>query len=130
MATVVKAKAPTQKDKFNSIIAILEDVGGHDDLVQFCNERIEKLNAKAKSANSKKSAEDEKYFIAITDVLADGNGKRATEILNGLTPIFEGLTIQKVTSMLTKMVANGEVIKTVEKKVSTFALAPVEADED
>ena len=130
MATVVKAKAPTQKDKFNSIIAILEDVGGHDDLVQFCNERIEKLNAKAKSANSKKSAEDEKFFDAIADVLADGSAKRATEILNALAPIFEGLTIQKVTSMLTKMVAANLVAKTVEKKVSTFSLVFGEKDED
>ena len=130
MATIVKAKAPTQKDKFNSIIAILEDVGGHDDLVQFCNERIEKLNAKAKSANSKKSAEDEKFFDAIADVLADGSAKRATEILNALSPIFEGLTIQKVTSMLTKMVAANLVAKTVEKKVSTFSLVFGEKDED
>lgn len=130
MATIAKAKAPTQKDKFNSIIAILEDVGGHDDLVQFCNERIEKLNAKAKSANSKKSAEDEKFFDAIADVLADGSAKRATEILNALAPIFEGLTIQKVTSMLTKMVAANLVAKTVEKKVSTFSLVFGEKDED
>lgn len=130
MATIVKAKAPTQKDKFASIIAILEDMGGHDDLVQFCNERIEKLNAKAKSANSKKSAEDEKFFDAIADVLADGSAKRATEILNALAPQFEGLTIQKVTSMLTKMVAANLVAKTVEKKVSTFSLVFGEKDED
>ena len=130
MATIVKAKAPTQKDKFNSIIAILEDIGGHDDLVQFCNERIDKLNAKAKSANSKKSAEDEKFFDAIADVLADGSAKRATEILNSLAPNFEGLTIQKVTSMLTKMVAANLVTKTVEKKISTFALVFGEKDED
>lgn len=130
MATIAKAKAPTQKDKFNSIIAILEDVGGHDDLVQFCNERIEKLNAKAKSANSKKSAEDEKFFDAIADVLADGSAKRATEILNALAPKFEGLTIQKVTSMLTKMVAANLATKTVEKKISTFSLVFGEKDED
>ena len=118
---------PTQKD----ILARIRSAMANDaEVVAYCDKKLAQLVNKANSANSKKSAEDEKYFIAITDVLADGNGKRATEILNGLTPIFEGLTIQKVTSMLTKMVANGEVIKTVEKKVSTFALAPVEADED
>ena len=122
MATIVKAKAPTQKEKFSAIIAVLEDIGGHDTLVEFCKERIEKLNAKAKSANSKKSAEDEKYFDAIADVLADGKGLRATDILKALAPDFENLTIQKVTSMLTKMVAAGLVAKTIDKKVSTFTL--------
>lgn len=125
MATVInstKAKAPTQKEQFAKMIAIFEDLGGHDDLIKFCNERIEKLNAKAKSANSKKSAEDEKFFDAIADVLADGNGKRATDILKALATEFENLTIQKVTSMLTKMVAAGRVEKTVEKKISTFTL--------
>lgn len=122
MATIVKAKAPTQKEQFAKMISVLEEIGGHDDLVQFCNERIAKLNAKAVSANSKKSAEDEKFFDAIADVLADGTPKRATEILNALAPQFEGLTIQKVTSMLTKMKAAGLVEKTVDKKVSTFTL--------
>lgn len=130
MATIAKAKAPTQKDKFSAIIAVLEGVGGHDDLVQFCNERIEKLNAKAKSANSKKSAEDEKFFDAIADVLADGSAKRATEILNALAPNFEKLTIQKVTSMLTKMKDAKLIEKTVDKKVSTFSLVFGEAESE
>lgn len=130
MATIVKAKAPTQKEKFSAIIAVLEGIGGHSDLVQFCNERIEKLNAKAKSANSKKNAEDEKYFDAIADVLADGSAKRATDILKALMPDFENLTIQKVTSMLTKMKAAGLVDKTVDKKVSTFTLVFGEAESE
>jgi hypothetical protein len=123
-----KVKAPTQKEQFADIIAILEgcDNPKSERLIQFCNERIEKLNAKAKSANSKKSAEDEKFFDAIADVLADGSAKRATEILNALASDFEGLTIQKVTSMLTKMKAAGLVEKTIDKKVSTFTLAPVD----
>jgi hypothetical protein len=95
-------------------------------VVEWCEKKIAQTDAKRGSANSKKAAEDEKYFIAISEVLAGDKALRATEILNALAPKFEGLTIQKVTSMLTKMVANGEVVKTVEKKVSTFALAPVE----
>lgn len=117
---------PTQKDILARIrLAMANDA----EVVAYCDKKLAQLANKANSANSKKSAEDEKYFIAISEVLADGNGKRATEILNALSAQFEGLTIQKVTSMLTKMVANGEVVKTVEKKVSTFALAPVEVDE-
>lgn len=122
MATIVKAKAPTQKEQFAKMIAIFEEIGNHDDLVQFCKERIEKLEKKAVSANSKKSAEDEKFFDLIADVLADGKAKRANDILKVLAEDIDNLTIQKVTAMLKKMVDCGRVIKTVDKKVSTFAL--------
>jgi hypothetical protein len=119
-----KVKAPTQKEQFADIIAILEgcDNPKSERLIQFCNERIAKLEKKAVSANSKKNAEDEKFFDLIADVLADGKGKRATEVFNVLSKDMDGLTIQKVTAMLTKMVAANRVTKTVEKKVSTFAL--------
>lgn len=125
MATIAKAKAPTQKEQFASIIAILEscDNPKSADLIKFCEERIAKLEKKAVSANSKKSAEDEKFFDLIADVLADGEGKRASEIFNALASTVENLTVQKVTAMLTKMVAAKRVTKTTDKKVSKFALA-------
>lgn len=122
MATVVKAKAPTQKEMFGKMISVFEGMGGHDDLIQFCNERIAKLEKKAVSANSKKNEQDEQFFDLIADVLADGKGKRATEIFNALTANGTECSVQKVTAMLTKMVAANRVTKTVEKKVSTFAL--------
>ena len=115
--------AVPQKD----ILARIRSAMANDaEVVAYCDKKLAQLANKANSANSKKAAEDEKYFIAISEVLAGDKALRATEILNALIPKFEGLTIQKVTSMLTKMVANGEVVKTVEKKVSTFSLAPVE----
>ena len=119
-------KKVTQKELYERIkVAMATDT----EVVAFCNKKLEQLANKATSANSKKSAEDEKFFIAISEVLDGSEGMRATEILKALAPDFPNLTIQKVTSMLTKMVASGEVIKTVEKKVSTFALAPVEVTE-
>lgn len=119
-------KKVTQKELYERIkVAMATDA----EVVAFCNKKLEQLANKATSANSKKSAEDEKFFIAISEVLDGSKGMRATEILKELAPDFPNLTIQKVTSMLTKMVASGEVNKTVEKKVSTFALAPVEVTE-
>lgn len=121
----------TAKDILNAILNHAQEcdnLGGIPSavVVEWCEKKIAQADAKRGSANSKKAAEDEKYFIAISEVLAGDKTLRATEILNALSAKFEGLTIQKVTSMLTKMVANGEVVKTVEKKVSTFSLAPVE----
>lgn len=119
-------KKITQKELYERIkVAMATDT----EVVAFCNKKLEQLANKATSANSKKSAEDEKFFIAISEVLNGSEGMRATDILKALAPAFENLTIQKVTSMLTKMVNGGEVVKTVEKKISTFALAPIEVAE-
>lgn len=124
MATIVKAKAPTQKDKYNAIIAILSksDNPKANDLIDFCNERIEKLAKKATSASSKKNEQDEKFFDLIADVLADGERKRANEIFNALNGEIENLSIQKITAMLKKMCESGRVEKTTEKKVTYFTL--------
>lgn len=113
---------PTQKDILARIRTKMADDA---EVVAYCDKKLAQLANKANSANSKKNAEDEKYFIAISEVLDGGKALRATEILKALSSAFENLTIQKVTSMLTKMVANGEVVKTVDKKISTFSLAPI-----
>lgn len=118
-----KTNTPTQKD----ILARIREVMANDaEVVAYCDKKLAQLANKAASANSKKSAEDEKYFIAISEALANGKSLRATEVLNAIASQFEGLTIQRVTAKLTKMVENGEVVKTTDKKVSTFALASVE----
>ena len=113
---------PTQKE----ILARIRSAMANDaEVVAYCDKKLAQLANKANSANSKKNAEDEKYFIAISEVLDGGKALRATEILKALSPAFENLNIQKVTSMLTKMIANGEVAKTVDKKISTFSLSPI-----
>lgn len=124
----------TAKDIFSAILTHAQECGDIEGIpcevvMEFCEKKLNQLANKATSANSKKAAEDEKYFIAISEVLNGSAGMRATDILKALAVDFENLTIQKVTSMLTKMVASGEVVKTVEKKVSTFALAPAEVAE-
>ena len=111
---------PTARENF---VALLAYVKGNDTLTAFINRQIEKLDNKANSARAKKTEADEKYCTAIAEVLADGKSLRATDILKALAPDFADLTVQKVTSVLGKMIATGEVVKTVDKKVSTFALA-------
>ena len=114
----------TQKELFARIIAHMSDDA---EVVAMCKKKIAQLTNKASSATAKRNEADEPYFIAITEVLADGTPKRATEIMNAISASFDPKpTIQKVTSMLTKMVAAGEIVKSVDKKVSTFTLAPVD----
>ena len=122
MATI-KTKAPTQKEMFTAFIKFFEENGAPAAFSEFCAERIDKLAKKSTSANAKKDEANEKFFDAIADVLADGKGMRASEIHKVLVVDDPALTVQKVTAMLKKMVENGRVTKTIDKKVATFALA-------
>lgn len=109
----------TSKDILNRIISAMADDA---EVVAWCEKKIAQADAKRGSANAKKAEADEKYFIAISEVLASG-GKRASEVHKALVADFADITVQKVTALLGKMVASGEVVKSVEKKVSTFSLA-------
>lgn len=116
------ANKVTQKELYERIKARMADDA---DVVALCDKKIEQIAHKATSANSKKNEANEAMFSAITDVLNGSEGMRASEIHKALVVNDPALTVQKVTAMLKKMVENGEVVKTVEKKVATFALAPI-----
>ena len=109
----------TSKDILNRIISAMAD---DPEVVAWCEKKIAQAEAKRGSADSKKAAENAKYFIAIAEVLNKG-GMRASEVHKALVVQFPDVTVQKVTAMLGKMVESGEVIKSVDKKVSTFSLA-------
>ena len=114
----------TQKELFARILTAMSDDA---EVVAMCEKKIAQLNHKASSATAKRNEADEPYFIAITEALSDGAPKRATEIMNIISATLDPKpTIQKVTSMLTKMIAAGEIVKTVDKKISTFTLAPID----
>jgi len=116
------ANKVTQKELYERIKVRMADDA---DVVALCDKKIEQIAHKATSANSKKNEANEAMFSAITDVLNGSKGMRASEIHKALVADDPALTVQKVTAMLKKMVENGEVVKTVEKKVATFALAPI-----
>lgn len=109
----------TSKDILNRIISAMAD---DPEVVAWCEKKIAQAEAKRGSADSKKAAENAKYFTAIAEVLNKG-GMRASEVHKALVAEFPDVTVQKVTAMLGKMVEGGEVIKSIDKKVSTFSLA-------
>lgn len=119
------ANKVTQKELYERIKAHM----AHDaEVVALCDKKIEQIAHKATSANSKKNEANEAMFDAIAEVLAQSEGMRASEVHKALFADMPELTVQKVTAMLSKMVERGEVVKSTEKKVSKFALAPIGAE--
>jgi hypothetical protein len=113
-------KKITKKEMF---AMIMEEVKGNAEMVAFLEHEIELLNKKKGSANSKKEEEQKVVMDLIRETLMVAEkGLTVTELQKANVGLG-ALSNQKVSAMLKKLVDNGEVIKTVEKKVSFFSIA-------
>lgn len=120
----------TQKDYYNEIIA-LANANGRADLAEFAQGRIDAL---AKKAGTKKPTKTQEANVGIKTTIVDalaqaGKALTVTEII-GTGALPEGTSNQKVTALLRQLIDEGAVTKTTEKKVSRFAVAVAEAEED
>ena len=114
------ANKKTQKDFFNEIIEVLNEVG-RDDLVAFCNDRIEKLSRKSGSKKpTKTQVENEGIKDTIVEVLGEIAPATATMIA---TDPRVNVSNQKVSALLRQLIESGEVVKATDKGKSLFSLA-------
>ena len=113
------ANKKTMKDYFNEIIALANE-NGRDDLVAFCEDRIEKLSRKGGSAKpTKTQIENEGIKETILEVLAEMGEVSATMLA---TDPRINVSNQKVTALLTQLVKAEKVAKRIEKGKSLFSL--------
>jgi hypothetical protein len=113
----------TQKDYFNEIIALAQE-NGRDDLVKFCEDRIEKLGRKSTSKKpTKTQVENEGIKDVILGVLGEVAPATATMIA---TDPRVNVSNQKVSALLRQLIESGEVVKATDKGKSLFSLATVE----
>ena len=113
----------TQRDYFNDIIAMATEAG-RDDLVEFAEGRIAMLDKKSANHKPSKTAEaNEALKVVILDALkAVGEAVTVSELV-AKTPDLAGYSNQKLSAILRLMIADGSVVKTVDKKKSLFAVA-------
>lgn len=113
------ANKMTQKDYYNEIIAVVSEVG-RDDLVAFCEDRIEKLGRKSTSKKpTKTQVENESIKNTILEVL--GEIAPATATMIAIDPRVN-VSNQKVTALLRQLIESGDVVKATEKGKSLFSL--------
>ena len=110
----------TKRQYFAELRTIVAD---NADLVAFIDHEVALLDRKnsAPKAPTKKQIANEGLKVRIVDGLGT-DPMTATDIVAN---IFGGetITVQKVSALLAKLVADGSVVKTVEKRVSYFAKA-------
>ena len=117
-------KKMTRVEMFNAIKAI-PAVAENEDMVEFLDHQIELASKKSvRKADKEKLAENEVIKTELLSVLTE-NGDTVTNIMNK-SDVFMGmptLTSQRITSLLTALVAEEKAINYKEKGKSYYKLA-------
>ena len=110
----------TKKEMFTMIKAQVKD---NAEMVAFIDHEIELLD---KKASNKKATKTQEANIGIKStilaVLEGGKSMTVTEMQGASVELSE-LSNQKVSALVRQLVEAGEVVKTIDKKVSRFSLA-------
>lgn len=111
-------KKLTQKELFTEILDKVQD---DELLTEFVEYQIELLNRKSATRGTKKESEEN---IALKGKVLSVMGENYMTVSDIVKALAESDTIyspQKITSLLTKMIADGKVEKVIEKRVSYFS---------
>ena len=112
-------KKVTMKDMFNEIIALAK-ANDRQDIVEFAEDRIEKLSRKGgNSKPTKTQIENEGIKDVILEVLAEMGAVSATAIA---TDPRVGVSNQKVTALLRQLKDEGKVVRTEDKGKALFSV--------
>ena len=122
-------KKITLKENFERLAKVVAEANIEEatkkELLVFIDGRIEQINKKAtapRKADTEKTQENEKLAQAMIDVLASNDiAMTITEIMQSNT-IFEGVTNQKLTAIMTKLKNDGIVERVVDKKNAKYII--------
>ena len=110
----------TKKEMFTMIKAQVKD---NAEMVAFIDHEIELLDKKASNKKATKTQEANVGIKStILSVLEGGKSMTITEMQGASAELGE-LSNQKVSALVRQLVEAGEVVKTIDKKVSRFSLA-------
>ena len=118
----------TRVEMFNAIKAIPQ-VAENQEMVDFIDKQIAQL-AKRKSAESKTQKENKALMEVVVDAMGVLNKPAtATQIMKSDAYLSE-LSLPKVSALLKKLIEDGRVERTIEKKIALFSLVENEAEEE
>jgi hypothetical protein len=122
----------TKKMRFEEMKGIMEELGKNE-LVEFIDHEIELIDRKAmnrKAGNGKKSQENNAIAEIVLEELAKIGKTTITDLLKKsvvladyVTEDGKTLSNQKITAILKPYIADGTVVRTMEKKSTFFQIA-------
>ena len=115
----------TRVEMLNAIKEVPQ-VAENQEMVDFIDKQIAQL-AKRKSAESKTQKENKALMEVVVDAMAVLNKPAtATQIMKSDAYLSE-LSLPKVSALLKKLIEEGRVERTIEKKIALFSLVENEA---
>ena len=121
---MMKEKKVTKRDRYAEIRAILEE-NGKEELVQFVDHELELL-AKKNSSDRKPTATqkaNEELKVLVLSLMEDNRLYTISEMLKVFDlPEIDGNPVsnQKLSALVNRMVDEGKVTKTIDKRKSYF----------
>lgn len=112
----------TKRENYNAIRAIVAD---NAELVAFIDHELELLdrkNARRSDKPTAKQVANEETKDIIVEVLTDAADPMTISDIVADDPALAGLSTQKVSALLTQLVAEGKVVRTSVKRKSYFAI--------
>lgn len=125
MSNTDAVRKPTKRDKFLALRA-LPDVLADDELVAFIDHELELLEKRSSVIRkpTAKQTENASYKADIVAWMEPGQVYACADIVKGVPSIVEaGLSTQRVNAMLTQLVSDGAIIRTIDKRKSSYSLA-------
>lgn len=119
------ANKVTKKDNFNALRA-LALAAENADLVAFIDHELELLAKKSANRSTKptaRQAENTEIKTKIVSVMETGKAYRCAEIKAMIPALAEGEGTQRTARLCNDLVSEGQLVKTIDKKVVYFALA-------
>ena len=129
---LIMANKMTKKDYFNTIATIVanSEVENKEDIQAFISHELELLAKKSgKSGQTKTQKENVVIIEKIYDALAEVGSPVTITELQSQVPTMAEYSNQKLSALMKKLVDNGRVTKTIDKKKSYFSITEVEVDE-
>lgn len=118
-------KKITKRERFEQIKAMLSD---HPEIVEFCDHEIGLLAKK--NAGDKKLTKEQEANLAIGEVILSTleHGKTYTvseiaKVCDLRNEAGDLLTTQKLSPICNRLVTDGKMVKTIDKRKTLFALA-------
>ena len=113
----------TKREMFNAIAEVAE-VKANEEMVAFIKHEIELLdNRKSGKGLTKTQKENEVLMANIeADLIRIGDRVTVSDLITNSEDL-SGLSNQKVSALLRKMVEDKKVVKTIEKKKAYFSVA-------
>ncbi len=125
MTTSNSIRKPTKRDRFNALLNI-EAVKSDADLVAFIEHEIELLDKKnsAERKPTAKQVENAGFKADIVAYMEQSVLYTSADIAKSVPAlVVAGISANRVTAMLTQLVNDGTVVRTVDKRKSFYSLA-------